>query len=128
MSAHLDAGATHVSQYSRGTPYYVAPEVLNNAQVTRASDIYSLGVLMWEVYNNEAPWRRDKDGQYHPNPRFPAQWRCEAPAVFKTLVQRCLQQDSTTRPTADELAAALDALAVTAASLAKAHEQGPAAP
>src|SRR5260364_190496 len=29
---------------------YIAPEVWNNKQYTKASDIYLLGIVMWEIY------------------------------------------------------------------------------
>jgi serine/threonine protein kinase len=49
FSQALGADRTHVSNFSSGTPYYVAPEVVLHHRLTTASDIYSLGVLMWEV-------------------------------------------------------------------------------
>lgn len=37
-------------------PYYIAPETMMDGQLNKASDIYSLGVIMWEVFNAEPPW------------------------------------------------------------------------
>uniref|UniRef100_A0A7S0RA10 Protein kinase domain-containing protein n=1 Tax=Chlamydomonas leiostraca TaxID=1034604 RepID=A0A7S0RA10_9CHLO len=112
LSAHLDADATHVSHFSRGTPFYVAPETVHRGRLTRASDMYSLGVVMWETYNATPPWVRGRDGQYAPNPAFPHTWRCDAPPAFRDLVARCLQQEPEQRPAASEVAAVLRALLV----------------
>jgi len=35
---------------------YVAPEVLRRAPYTKEADIYSLGMIMWELSSNEAPY------------------------------------------------------------------------
>ncbi|CAG8607295.1 3306_t:CDS:1, partial [Acaulospora colombiana] len=35
---------------------YIAPEVLRGKQHTQKSDIYSLGILMWEVATGEVPF------------------------------------------------------------------------
>ena len=38
-----------------GTPLYLAPEVLSGGEATIASDIYSLGVLLYHLVTNEFP-------------------------------------------------------------------------
>lgn len=47
LATAIDPTATHVSNYKSGTPLYVAPEVVSAARVTKASDVFSLGVMMW---------------------------------------------------------------------------------
>lgn len=39
-----------------GTPYYVSPEVLGGHEATERSDIYSLGVLFYEMLTGERPY------------------------------------------------------------------------
>lgn len=49
LSAHMSAGETCV-EISQGTEAYLPLEVFENLAVTEASDIYALGLLMWEAY------------------------------------------------------------------------------
>ena len=45
----MSAGETCV-EISQGTEAYLPLEVFENLAVTEASDIYALGLLMWEAY------------------------------------------------------------------------------
>lgn len=40
-----------------GTPLYAAPELLQNGQTTVATDIYSVGMTLFELLNNIRVWR-----------------------------------------------------------------------
>lgn len=40
-----------------GTPLYVAPEVIRSGEASRASDIYSFGVLAYEILGGKPPFR-----------------------------------------------------------------------
>jgi serine/threonine protein kinase/formylglycine-generating enzyme required for sulfatase activity len=44
-------------QYMVGTPMYMAPEVWRGEPATRRSDLYSLGVLLYELLAGKAPYR-----------------------------------------------------------------------
>ncbi len=50
------------TQSLMGTPQYVAPEILNRDTLTKQSDIYSVGILMFEMLIGKAPFTGDKPG------------------------------------------------------------------
>jgi serine/threonine protein kinase len=48
LSQHMTAGQTHVN-ISQGSEAYLPMEVFTDFKITKASDVYALGVLMWEI-------------------------------------------------------------------------------
>lgn len=48
----------------KGTPYYVAPEILKNSEFTEKSDVYSFGIVLWMIYTR-SPVYSELEQQYH---------------------------------------------------------------
>ncbi|KAK7406169.1 hypothetical protein VNO78_07789 [Psophocarpus tetragonolobus] len=42
----------------RGTPQWMAPEVLRNEPSNEKSDVYSFGVILWELMTQSIPWKK----------------------------------------------------------------------
>ncbi|MBN2246466.1 MAG: protein kinase [Candidatus Aminicenantes bacterium] len=55
----LLAAEREASEAGVGTPAYMAPEQLINGQVTEQSDIYSLGLILYEVFTGRPAYKAD---------------------------------------------------------------------
>ncbi|GFH07821.1 protein kinase domain-containing protein [Haematococcus lacustris] len=93
----IEAGQSHISNITNGTPFYVAPEVVNSGQLTKTSDVYSFGVLMWELYRCMPPWVKTDTG-YVGNKRF-RRFPIDTPRPYVALCAQCLERSSKARPT-----------------------------
>jgi serine/threonine protein kinase len=45
----------------KGTPLYMAPEVMLKDEITPKVDIYSIGIIMWEMYTRQDPFSNHDD-------------------------------------------------------------------
>jgi len=96
-----------------GTPSYLAPELFDGTPATRASDIYSLGVLLYRMVTREYPVEgadRSQIERAHREGRVKRlrDARPDLPTGFIQAVERALAPDPTARPqTAGEFEAAL---------------------
>jgi serine/threonine protein kinase len=95
---------------------WLAPEVLAKGEYTTASDIYSLGMIFWELVTASSPFDEYRFPFTHMleaaiiaglRPTLPA----EAPAPFAALVRSMLAADVSERPSADRVLSQLEALA-----------------
>ncbi|KAK9829623.1 hypothetical protein WJX72_006940 [[Myrmecia] bisecta] len=77
-----------------GTFAYAAPELLINARCSEKVDIYSFGVVAWEMATQETPQRGQLRGVKVPE---------ECPVAIAQLIDDCLELDPANRPTAREL-------------------------
>jgi len=48
---------SHVSGVKHGTPLYIAPEILRTGTASRGADVYSFGVMLWELYHGMSAWQ-----------------------------------------------------------------------
>lgn len=100
-----------------GTVTHMAPEAFIQGRILDSSlDVYSFGVLMWELYTGKAPYAAEAGSGFRDvpvkvvkmgmRPVFPP----ETPAQFRALAQGCWASEPDTRPTAAALVAQLQAL------------------
>lgn len=90
-----------------GTPTYMSPEQGNGEDVTGKSDVYSLGVLAFELLTGRPPFEGAPIAVMAAHmrdlpPRVDA-LRADVSAEFATLVERCLEKDPARRPSAQEI-------------------------
>ncbi|MFC8847785.1 MULTISPECIES: protein kinase [unclassified Micromonospora] len=112
-----------------GTPAYLAPERLDNGQVSPATDVYALGLLLYRMLTGRLPWEASTTTQLlrahmyaepEPMPDVPG-----LPAGVAELVRRCLAKRPDDRPATAEVARTL---AGAAGMLATVSVPAPAAP
>jgi hypothetical protein len=81
-----------------GTLHYAAPEVLLNGKCTSRIDIWSFGVVLWEMATRKRPKRGFMDLP-EPSP--------DSPVELIQLIDDCLKTDAAERPGAREVLARL---------------------
>ncbi|MBN1171938.1 MAG: serine/threonine protein kinase [Micromonosporaceae bacterium] len=95
-----------------GTPPYVAPERLHGAEAAGATDVYALGVLMFQMLTGRMPYPEttwDELETAHRAGRPPKPTGVPGlPRSVARLCRRCLATDPSDRPTAAEIASTLN--------------------
>ena len=100
-----------------GTPAYMAPEQVEGREPGSAADLFSLGLVLYEMAVGKLPFPGASLGQMlssgaHPAMPQPSRERVGVPAVLDGLVARLLEKDPAKRPrSASEVARELSSLA-----------------
>ena len=109
------AGMDRSDESVAGTLGYMSPEELLEQPITAASDIFSLGIVLYELAAGENPFRADTPGattrliQSMDTPPLPAQEK-GIPRELDHLVRAMLSKSPADRPTASEVASRLEAI------------------
>ena len=99
-----------------GTPAFVAPELLDGSSATAASDLFSIGVLLYWMFTGEIPFSGKTVTEIvhqvaHVNPVPARRLNWALPQELDRVLGRCLAKKPADRyPSASELAADLIAL------------------
>jgi serine/threonine-protein kinase len=114
-----------------GTPAYMAPEQIGGEQVTVRSDIYSLGLVLYELFTGRQPFEAKNLAELV---RMRASTPLTSPSTFvpdldpavERVIIRCLEANPRSRPaSALAIAAALPGGDPLAAALAPARRRRP---
>jgi eukaryotic-like serine/threonine-protein kinase len=114
-----------------GTPAYMAPEQLAGKEVTPRSDIYALGLVLYELFTGKRVFEANDLHeliQLHESsvPATPASLVKEIDPLVEHVIMRCLERDPQQRPASPtQVAAALPGGDPLAAALAAGETPSP---
>ncbi|MDX1583506.1 MAG: protein kinase, partial [Thermoanaerobaculia bacterium] len=99
-----DALTTSLSSSSQalGTPTYMAPEQVAGSEITQAADIYSLGVVVFEMMTGRPPFMSDSPlstavKRLMESPPPPRSMAPDLSSRWETGILRCLERDPDAR-------------------------------
>jgi len=98
-----------------GTPNYLAPEQLELERATQTSDIYALGLVIYEMITGHLPFESDSPLQMvfkrvKEDPPSPRIYRSDLSPEWETTILRCLEREPEKRfPRAADIARSLGA-------------------
>ena len=117
IAAILETGTETITRLTQqgqllGDPRYMSPEQLLGESITDASDVYSLGIMGYELLTLKAPYEGNTSVQLvtahlkkEPIPLLTL--RPDADPFLGELLERCLSKNPQHRPRASEVAKAL---------------------
>lgn len=104
---------TDIMTMQCGTYHWMAPEVINSTQYTEKADVYSFGIILWEIAARAIPYEGLQPVQVvaavinrKERPKLPE----DCPEDYKALVRSCWAQEPGDRPGFVEVVARLAAM------------------
>jgi hypothetical protein len=86
-----------------GTPGYMAPEQQQGREVTRRTDVYALGLVLYEMFTGQRALSADaallgRGAQNSPPPASPSMHIPDLDPAVERVILRCLERDPARRP------------------------------
>lgn len=114
-----------------GSPHYMSPEQVRGAKIDARTDIYAVGVILYEMLCGRTPFTKPSAvelmAQHAAAPVQPlheVDSRLDLPEALETIVLECLEKDPDARPSsASSLAARLRELSTVVVEREAAREQ-----
>jgi eukaryotic-like serine/threonine-protein kinase len=120
--------------HSVGTLQYMSPEQIDAGQIDQRSDLYSLGLILFEMLSGAAPFQSESPRELlnmqctSPPPPLPEDVRAQLPRGVERLLLKLLEKDPANRPaSATEVVAALDPFVTAVGTVAAPLPRVPAA-
>ncbi len=109
-----------------GTPGYMAPELLTGSASTGRTDLYALGLVLYELLTGKQAFRSKEGREARQTPAPLRKYVPEIPADVEHMVLRCLEKDPALRPTsAREMLAVMPVMDQMEAALARGETPSP---
>ncbi|HEX4054940.1 MAG TPA: protein kinase [Tepidisphaeraceae bacterium] len=127
ISGRVDGG----HDATAGTPAYMAPEQFSQGEATVRSDIYALGLVLYEIFTGRPAFAAHSMPEYarlhrHTSPTHPSTFIEDMDPLAERVIMRCLEKDPSKRPgSALAVAAALPGGDPLAAALAAGETPSP---
>ncbi len=119
------AAAVDGAEIRAGTPDYMSPEQLEGIEVTARSDVYALGLVLYELFTGKRAFQASslaelRELRSSTTPRSPSSVTPDIDPAVERVIERCLEKEPAGRPSSvlavaaalpggDPLAAALAA-------------------
>ncbi|VDK80291.1 unnamed protein product, partial [Litomosoides sigmodontis] len=99
------------TEYKQGTASWTAPEIITGSSPSKKSDIYSFGIILWEIITRARPYSDCKNAEE-------ILWSVHAglrpsritgiPTKLMEMIERCWQELPEERPSIEEIQTLLD--------------------
>lgn len=100
---------------SRGSPYYISPEILRGEDYTEKIDVYAFSIILYQIITNLSPYKDTNnyflillDVRNKKRPKIPS----TVPSCYKELIEECWDDDPTKRPTFESIIERLEKVKV----------------
>jgi len=99
LATFLGHQSNNFSDSTRGTPVYMSPEHAMGAEIDQRSDIWSFGVVIYEMLTGQLPFQ----GEYNQVIIYsiinsdPEPFDEEIPETFQNIILRCLEKEADKR-------------------------------
>lgn len=98
IARSLDAEDISNDRAIIGTPEYMSPEQAKGKQVDHRSDIYSFGVMLYEMVTGQLPFNGDTPfnlliKRKNSVPRDPRELNAEIPEDLSRMILKCMKED-----------------------------------
>mmetsp|Transcript_19105 Transcript_19105/g.34762 ORF Transcript_19105/g.34762 Transcript_19105/m.34762 type:complete len:891 (-) Transcript_19105:3049-5721(-) len=110
----IEEDATMTGQ--TGTPHWMAPEVISNKPYSLKADVYSYGIVLWEICARDIPYRDVhpmaiplKVVQSHMRPNMSG-IPSTCPEKMKALISQCWQHEPSRRPNFEQILDVLESI------------------
>jgi serine/threonine-protein kinase len=104
LAKSLEAGTVGMTRAGEflGTPRYMSPEQVEGGKLDHRSDLYSLGLIIYEMATGEVPFTSDSTlalmyQRVKQKPKDPRKLNAELPDYLARVILRCLEKDPAKR-------------------------------